>query len=285
MTVFEATRQDAGRLESFLTAHTETSMFLRGNLLRFGIGQSDHDYAMRYFIEESEGKIAGVGAISNGGTLMIQTPDGVDNIAEYLVGVIPAKNKLMGVIGDSGQVAALSDALGLGDLPVLMNDLEPLMSLNLNDLKIPDIGNVQLRTAQKSDLPLVTKWRLAYVIEAMSQVDSPQTRDQVKGQAESMIDTGQYRILEQDGTPISFTGFNATMPDCVQIGGVFTPPELRAKGFARTAVALHLEEARKNGASRAILFASGEPAVRAYSAIGFSKIGHFTLKIFDQGAQ
>ncbi len=283
--IVEAIRQDAGRLETFLASHTETSMFLRGNLLRFGIGQSDHDYAMRYFIEEYDSEIAGIGAISNGGTLMVQSPDGVKNIAEYLAGVIPAKNKLMGVIGDSRQVAALSDALGLDDLPVLMNDLEPLMSLDLDDLKIPDIGHIHLRTAQKSDLPLVVEWRLAYVIEAMSQVDSPQTRDQAKRQAESMIDTGQYRILEQDGAPISFTGFNAIMPDCVQIGGVFTPPALRSKGFARTAVALHLDEARKNGANRAILFASGEPAVRAYSGIGFLKIGHFTLKIFDRGAQ
>lgn len=281
--IVEATSQDAERLETFLAAHTETSMFMRGNLLRFGIGQSDHDYAMRYFIEEYDGEIAGVGAISNNEMLMIQSPDGVDNIAEYLTEIIPTKNKLMGIVGDSEQVAALSKTLGLDDLPALMNDLEPLMSLDLRDLKAPDIGRGQLRTAQKSDLPLVAEWRVAYVIETMGRADSQQTRDEAKEQAEGMIDTGHYRILERDGAPVSFTGFNATMPDCVQIGGVFTPPELRSNGFARTAVALHLSEAQENGANRAILFASGEPAVKAYRGIGFSEIGHFTLKIFDQG--
>lgn len=281
--IFEATNSDAARLESFLAAHTETSMFMRGNLLRFGIGQSDHDFAMRFFIEEYDGEIAGVGAIANSKMLMIQSPDGVQNLATHMAAILPPKHEILGIVGHSAQVSALSAALGLDDLKVTLNEIEPLMALDLADLEIPNCANMRLRAAQQSDLPLVGEWRFTYVVEAMGQENTPQTRDTAIKQAEGMIDTGNYRILERDATPVSFTGFNATMPDCVQIGGVFTPPDLRSKGYARAAVALHLDEARKNGATRAILFASGEPAARAYRGIGFEHIGEFTLKIFDRG--
>ena len=77
------------------------------------------------------------------------------------------------------------------------------------------------------------------------------------------------------------TGFNAELPTIVQIGGVYTPPPLRGQGFARHAVALHLDEARRRGVGRATLFSASESAARAYSAIGFEPIGHYTLCHFD----
>jgi len=76
------------------------------------------------------------------------------------------------------------------------------------------------------------------------------------------------------------TSFNAELPDMVQVGGVYTPPEFRNRGYARLAVALHLDAARKTGVTRAILFASGDAAARAYRAIGFRQTGHYTITVF-----
>jgi predicted GNAT family acetyltransferase len=72
-------------------------------------------------------------------------------------------------------------------------------------------------------------------------------------------------------------GFNATLPEIVQIGGVYTPAALRGKGYARRAVALHLAEARAAGVARAVLFAANDAAARAYQAIGFRRADPFTL--------
>ena len=63
---------------------------------------------------------------------------------------------------------------------------------------------------------------------------------------------------------------------------VFTPQAVRGQGYARRAVALHLDRARASGVKRAILFASGPSASRAYEAIGFERIGNFTLLFFAE---
>ena len=77
------------------------------------------------------------------------------------------------------------------------------------------------------------------------------------------------------------TALNARLPDMVQIGGVYTPPEQRGRGHARTAVALHLAALRAAGVDTAILFASGPAACRAYEAIGFERIGTYALSFLS----
>jgi predicted GNAT family acetyltransferase len=47
-------------------------------------------------------------------------------------------------------------------------------------------------------------------------------------------------------------------------------------------VALHLAEVRDRGARRAILFSAGPAAEAAYRAIGFQRIGDWTLCILAQ---
>ena len=81
MSVREAASEDFSALESFLRVHFATTMFMRGNLRDHGIGNREHNYAMRYFVEERDGEIIGVGAIANIGSLMIEAPEGVEKIA------------------------------------------------------------------------------------------------------------------------------------------------------------------------------------------------------------
>ncbi|MGL4279266.1 MAG: GNAT family N-acetyltransferase, partial [Albidovulum sp.] len=78
-----------------------------------------------------------------------------------------------------------------------------------------------------------------------------------------------HRILERNGIPVATTGFTAELSGVVQIGGVYTLPDLRGRGYARAAVALHLAEGRQKGIRRALLFAANAAAARAYQAIGF----------------
>lgn len=80
------------------------------------------------------------------------------------------------------------------------------------------------------------------------------------------------------------TAFNARLPEIVQVGGVWTPPELRGRGYARCVIAAHLRVARRSGADRAILFTDEEnlPAQRAYEALGFSEIGTYGLAFLEE---
>ena len=62
--------------------------------------------------------------------------------------------------------------------------------------------------------------------------------------------------------------FNARLPDIAQVGGVWTPPHARGRGYARCVVAGSLLHARTQGVSRALLFTmeSNVAAMRAYEA-------------------
>ena len=91
-----------------------------------------------------------------------------------------------------------------------------------------------------------------------------------------------HRVLYQDGVPVAMTGFNAVLSEAVQIGGVYTPPALRNRGLARRAVAMHLAEARENGVRKAILFAASTQAARAYEAVGFIRVGDFSVVLFEK---
>jgi predicted GNAT family acetyltransferase len=104
---------------------------------------------------------------------------------------------------------------------------------------------------------------------------------QAPGILDNWIAAGSHVVLWHDGQPVARTGFNAQCPGIVQIGGVYVPPPLRGRGYARTAVALHLAQAASRGVTRATLFSASDMAARAYRAIGFHQIGDWFLGLLD----
>ena len=119
----------------------------------------------------------------------------------------------------------------------------------------------------------------AYVIEALHGEEGP-AAEEARRRYENAVAGDTYAVLCAGETPVALTGFNARLPEAVQVGGVYTPPALRGQGHARRAVALHLAQAFAQGARRAILFARDPAAIAAYRAIGFRPRGAFSLCIF-----
>ena len=108
------------------------------------------------------------------------------------------------------------------------------------------------------------------------------SEQKAKDDIESYIAANSHRVLYRGDTPVAMTGFNAVLPEAVQIGGVYTPPAARSRGLARTAVAMHLQEARSRGVAHAILFAASPQACKAYEAIGFARTGDFTILFYEE---
>ncbi len=277
--IHEATRDDSLRLAHFLKRHSDTTMFMRANLQNHGIGQSDHKHAMRYFLRERGAQIVGVGAISNSGMLMVQADEGIADIAAHMKSAL-GDVEIAGFLGESTMVGEMRAAFGLPPRETVLDEAETLFSLPLSDLEIPRLKGASLRKACGVDLPRLLEWTYDYMVETGLKTAGEDTRAVVKKDVLSSLKHGNLRLLVHKGKAVAKTSFNAAMPDMVQIGGVYTPPDFRGRGYARLAVALHLEEARKNGVERAILFASNPAAIRAYRAIGFREIGAYTMTIF-----
>ena len=267
---------DTGAIAAFLERHSDTSMFLRANLADYGPCGGDARNATRMWVCGAGGAVCGVFGITSAGHVLVQLPEGEppEQIASLL-----APFEISGILGASEQVRRVRALLGLADTEAQLDEDEPLYSLDLRELILPRTENI-LRMAGASDSALLERWRTAYLVETIH-FSSEEAAEIAPGDVAAMIGRGTLMLLERPtGEPLAMTSFNAILPDMVQIGNVYAPPELRRRGHARDAVAQHLARARVAGVKRAILFASGPAASRAYEAIGFRQVGHFTLLLF-----
>lgn len=268
---------DEAPIEAFLARHAETSMFLRSNLAHHGL--SDHSNPRgTAFWRAGDNEITAVFGMSNAGYAMMQAPDAPQALFDSFAAKIVGRD-LRGMTGVPDQVAAARTALGLRAEDLALDHPEPLYRLSLDALRLPH-GPGRLRAPVEADREILLHWTRAYAEELhMSAPDQLDTEAQAR--TERALTGGDTRLLEVDGAPVAMTAFNARLPDMVQIGGVYTPPALRGRGYARRAVALHLLEARTEGARTAILFASGPAACHAYEAIGFERIGTYALALLS----
>ena len=160
-----------------------------------------------------------------------------------------------------------------------------LLALPLAEIQVPPTltaGKVACRRAERRDLDLVSSWRVASEVEFYGVADTPELRAGKVPAAAALVERGEAFLLEAERHPVSMCTHNARAADAVQIGGVWTPPDLRGLGHARAVVAGALLAARSAGARRGVLF-TGErnvPALRAYWALGFRQVGDYGVVRF-----
>lgn len=269
-----AVAADIPEIVEFLTPRAAQSMFPLNNLQAHGL-DGDHPRAPSMWITRQAGQITDVLSITQEGMVMPQCPT-MDwgSSLQALQG-----RDLIGVIGPADQARSLLDAAGLSEAPTSLNHDEPQYELNLSDLIVPD-GVGQIVPLSDADREQMIQWRYEYEVEALN-VPPAEARPIAERDYQSYIANKSHVALMDGDTALCTTGFNARLPDIVQIGGVYTPLALRGQGHARRAVALHLAQARDAGVTRATLFCANEYASRAYQAIGFAYVGQWTLCLFN----
>ncbi|MEL6681434.1 MAG: GNAT family N-acetyltransferase [Pseudomonadota bacterium] len=271
-----ATEADRAQIEAFLKAHVHKAMFPLSNLAQFGMA-GGHHYAVRFWIDRAAGKITDVLTVTDGGMVMPLLPSGrFADAALCLDGVIPS-----GMAGPRDDVRGL-ERHGLANLPRGFDDDEPQFLLNLSDLHVPQGKGVLLPLA-KAPEAVIKSWIWDYDRNTLNStlvgLDARVDRTYARYCANQ-----SHKVLMDGATPLAMTGFNARLPDIVQLGGVYTPPDLRGRGHARRAVALHLAEVATQGVTQATLFSASAAAARAYQAVGFERVGTWTLILFKDAA-
>lgn len=264
------TERNRAGMEAAMHLCPELAMFPLANLAAHGISGEGHPNASRYWIDHDPDPKAVVG-LTAGGMVMVYAPDDLD--CDETAGILHG-NALAGITGAADPVRAVLAAAGLTGAPCRLDRDEPQFLLDLADLDVPDGPGELIPVDRHPDIAMA--WRHAYESEL-----HPPATTSAEGTPAAWVADGSYRFLAVDGVPVAMTGFNAVLPDIVQIGGVYTPPQDRSRGLARRAVALHLAEARAQGVTRATLFASSDAAVACYLSLGFRRIGSFAIVLFD----
>jgi RimJ/RimL family protein N-acetyltransferase len=276
---------DEAALEAFLRPRLDSSLFLANNLRKAGFADRGRRNEGTYAAAFSNRKIVAVIGHFWNQVLLFQAPDHLEALLSAAVAA--SGRKVGGLIGPYEQITSAKRILGLGEGDLQMDDQEGLYSLAIADLASPEIltsGEVKGRRGRPEDVDLLTEWRIAYSLEALGAEDSPALHKQSRESIEFIVSAGVTWVLESHGELVANTSFNATLPEAVQVGGVWTPPELRGKGYGRAVVAASLLDARAESVEKAILFTGDKniPAIRAYKALGFRRIGDFRLLLLRE---
>lgn len=271
---------DEASLEAFLLPRIETSMFLLGNLRTAGLLDGGEFLQGTYVAAWDGDQIRGAVAHYWNDNLVVQAPVGVESLCEAAIEA--SGRRVGGVLGPAGQVQAAKDALDLAGDAIQLDQTEYLYSLALADLLVPEglrVGRLVGRRIQRGDVDHVTQWLVAFALESLGDEDSPRLWERTRASVERKQAQGLTWILEDRGRPVATSGFNTTTVEAVQIGGVYTPPELRSHGYGRAVVAASLLDARAEGVASSILFTgiANISAQKCYEALGYRHIGDYRL--------
>lgn len=277
---------DESRLAAFFERAPDRSLMQRSNLARAGAGW----YGQRYggvFAGAFDGeRLTGVIAHYWNGFLLPLVGDIARDFRPLLEGLLDATPlQVNGVVGDWDQVSATLMHPRVNGRAVRRCAREILFGLPLETLRVPEAlghGEITVRPIEADDVPMLTAWRIEFLVDTFKLARGSATFDEAAHELGAALEEKRGWVVEADGRMLAYSGFNAALPDVVQVGGVYTPPFARARGLARAAVAGSLLKARESGASRAVLFTdvANVAAQRAYGALGFNAIGDWGIARF-----
>jgi predicted GNAT family acetyltransferase len=281
---------DEPALKDFLIPRLDSSLFLYGNLLAAGLIDTGERYSGTYAAAIENGRIAAVAGHFWNQTMVLQATvylEALMNLAQETSG-----RPLRRLVGPNDQVVKAINLLDLTAADLQMDEEENLYSLSLADLVTPDLltsGVADGRRVQAGDLDLVSQWRTGYFRELHLENDSSELREIARRHVQDEIASGRTWILEVQGKPVACTSFNALVRDegvagVAQVGGVYTPPELRGRGYGRSVVAASLLDARSEGYQKSVLFTGigNIAAQRAYLALGYRLVGSYRIAVLRE---
>ena len=136
------------------------------------------------------------------------------------------------------------------------------------------------RVASTADHGLLADW-LADFHRESGTIDS-------EGDLDDRLSFGGLTLWERDGRPVALAGIHRPAAGVARIGPVYTPPQLRGRGYAGAATAAVSQAALDQGTGRVVLFAN--PANRTstalYQRLGFVPVeDRIELRFRGAGAQ
>lgn len=182
-----------------------------------------------------------------------------------------AGETLPGVVGPSESVAPFADAWGrqAGITPRLVRHER---TFRLRRVIPPRPASGEMVRAGPADRALLRDWVEAFHEEALTGAP-PQDFDRM---AERWIrGLGRAAWLWVDGgRPVSLAGVGGLTPHGIRVGPVYTPPELRDRGYASNLVAGVSQQQLDAGRSFVFLFTdlANPTANRIYQGIGYEPV-------------
>ena len=277
---------DEPALARFFAAYPHTTLFFQNNARKGGLVDRGAVYQASYAAAFEAGAITSLATHCWNGNVLLEAPRHLEAVAREAVRA--SGRVVSGILGPRAQAVAARAALGLDGAPAYMDSAEDLFALELDQLRVPaPLAHDEwlCRRPHERELAMLIEWRHDYRHQHLGEAPGEALLAKSREEIQRYHGEAAHFLLERDGQPVAYAAYNAATPSCVQVGGVWTPPPLRSKGYARAAVAGALLAARARAVLRSVLFTEEDnhPAKAAYRALGYQRVGDYGMVMFGGG--
>jgi uncharacterized protein len=156
-----------------------------------------------------------------------------------------AGEELPGVVGTEPEVHAFAELWSeRSGVPSRVNMRQGVYALEHVELQPAVPGSARVATA--ADHGRVLQWWIAFGDEVLHE-GGPGREDAEKNVEHKLSSpTAGIFLWQHDGEPVSLAGWGGPTPNGIRIGPVYTPPELRGRGYA-TALTAELSQRLLDG--------------------------------------
>jgi predicted GNAT family acetyltransferase len=136
------------------------------------------------------------------------------------------------------------------------------------------------------DRQLLVRWSLDFGIEALGDGDLAEAERTVDARLGTEDPQSRGLYFWVDGAPVSMAGYTGPTPHGIRVGPVYTPPELRGRGYASALVAQMSQALLDGGRSFCFLFTNlaNPTANHIYEQIGYEPVVDMDVYTFSSVA-
>ena len=140
----------------------------------------------------------------------------------------------------------------------------------------------RMRTCREDDRSTAVAWTKAFFAEALP-AGSPGTGAETFV-TRRLAEPGEGLVIWDDGGAVSLAGYAGPTPTGIRIGPVYTPPELRGRGYASALTAALTADLLAGGRRSCFLStdAAHPTANSIYRRIGYRFVGNVSRWAFDR---
>jgi uncharacterized protein len=234
-----------------------------------------------YFaVVEDDGRVVGAALRTPPHNLVLSELDDEHAIEPLLTDVREVFLSLPGVVGPKERVAQFAEAWQAAE--GIRARLQIAQRAFRCDRVEPPRGVPgRMRPYEPSDRELATRWMDAFTAEALPDSPQPESSAEFVDRREEDPDGGL--VLWEDGDVVSLAGYGGLTPNGIRIGPVYTPPELRGRGYGSAVTAAITQQLLDGGRRFCFLFTDlANPTSNSiYQRIGYRAVTDVDLWAFS----
>ena len=275
--VRSVTAASVGPVLAYLEGHLDTSIFLLSCLTMFGPELGTDGRSGNYRTIEGADGVSAVWSLTRRGHLLAQTGGRTDFTDVILGSSASDPVRICGVVAEWQLADALWRALTpRAAFARTYAAKSTVYALDLADAPASAHGGVEVRVLNGTDFGAWDALNIDFAAEEGAPIAG--NVDGRRRYFEACAASGQCWGGFDGDALVTMAALDHDYAWAAQVGGIFTRPDRRGRGFARTILTRVLNDLRDRGYTRAVLFGyEREAARRLYEYVGFRPTGHFGM--------